>query len=261
MRCLRATDLTPQDFQAYLKSRAAEVDAGTVWITWKALAACWNWGAGTKRGGGGHLPKDHRPFKEFECPPEPIKELLWGDLPTDKELTALLSRAKREGLHEILVVLAETGCRPGELAKARVKHFDESQIILHKHKTSKRQTDSKPRRICLQGRSLSVVKQLVDSRVSADAHVFVRFNGSPWNISRLGHTFARLRGGVVREHLTLYSLRHWFISRAVRDGYPLLTIARAVGTSIKMIDKHYGHFAPSDIADMHASLARKLKTA
>jgi integrase len=42
-------------------------------------------------------------------------------------------------------------------------------------------------------------------------------------------------------HTTAYTLRHSTITDLVTSGLPILTIAQISGTSVEMIEKHYGH--------------------
>lgn len=39
----------------------------------------------------------------------------------------------------------------------------------------------------------------------------------------------------------LYTLRHSFITQALLDGVSTLEVSKIVGTSLPMIEKHYGH--------------------
>jgi hypothetical protein len=41
----------------------------------------------------------------------------------------------------------------------------------------------------------------------------------------------------------LYDLRHTYASFALRAGVPVFAVSRFMGTSIAMIDRHYGHLA------------------
>lgn len=51
-------------------------------------------------------------------------------------------------------------------------------------------------------------------------------------------------------NLDFYSLRHHFISSMVAGGVPMFTVARLAGhKSVKMIEQHYGHLAPSSVED------------
>src|SRR5262249_28686275 len=53
---------------------------------------------------------------------------------------------------------------------------------------------------------------------------------------------AQLRAGIdpVRG---LYDLRHTYATFALRAGVPVFAVSRFMGTSIAMIDRHYGHLA------------------
>lgn len=39
----------------------------------------------------------------------------------------------------------------------------------------------------------------------------------------------------------LYTLRHSFITQTLLDGVSTLEVAKIVGTSLPLIEKHYGH--------------------
>ena len=68
--------------------------------------------------------------------------------------------------------------------------------------------------------------------------------GKPWGPSdwdklvREAAARANLPAGVC-----LYTLRHSWITTAILEGLTPLEVARLVGTSLAMIDKHYGHLA------------------
>jgi site-specific recombinase XerD len=55
-----------------------------------------------------------------------------------------------------------------------------------------------------------------------------------------GRYWDRTRAGLPKE-TCLYTLRHSFITQALLDGMTTLEVAKMVGTSLAMIDKHYGH--------------------
>ena len=43
---------------------------------------------------------------------------------------------------------------------------------------------------------------------------------------------------------TLYSLRHTYATFALADGVPIHTLARQMGTSVGMIERHYSKLTP-----------------
>lgn len=250
---VRAVDLVPSDFQDYIDYRRKRVGPGTLWHDFKALSACWTWGAGCKGHPTSHLPADHRPFDQLKCPPKPKKELTGDMLMTRDEYQSLLKNGETYGLHDLFKVMYETGCRPGELAAALVRDFDAegAQLVLYKHKNRDRSASAKPRRIYLPPQALEIVDRLCRGRSPGDP-IFVGPLGAAWDANRIGKLFREIRP---REDLTPYSFRDAFISEMLRIGKPIFNVAAMVGTSPKMIQDHYGHFFQDDLASAAAELS------
>jgi integrase len=68
-----------------------------------------------------------------------------------------------------------------------------------------------------------------------------------------------------KQKRTLYSLRHTYAHLALlKDKMDVYTLAKQMGTSVKMIEQHYGHLQPSQKADVIAGkriVARNTTTA
>ena len=47
------------------------------------------------------------------------------------------------------------------------------------------------------------------------------------------------------KNVTAYGLRHSFGTRMAAAGVPLLDLAKIMGTSVQMIERHYGHYDPA----------------
>lgn len=61
----------------------------------------------------------------------------------------------------------------------------------------------------------------------------------------------------VKEKRTLYSLRHTYAHFALlKERMDVYTLAKQMGTSVKMIEMHYGHLNPSMKADVIAGVRR-----
>jgi integrase len=61
------------------------------------------------------------------------------------------------------------------------------------------------------------------------------------------------------EPLTFHELRHTYASFLVNAGVPLAYVAAQLGHSdTRMVEKHYGHLAPSALADAITKLAPEL---
>ena len=56
------------------------------------------------------------------------------------------------------------------------------------------------------------------------------------------------------DAVSAYTLRHSVITNLVRVRMPIMTVARLSGTSVAMIEKHYGHLVREDAEDALATL-------
>jgi integrase len=77
--------------------------------------------------------------------------------------------------------------------------------------------------------------------------IFVRDDGRPWGRSHQGDRIraASERAGI-SPPVNFHALRHTYCSHAVMNGAPLLVVAGALGhVNTNMVQKHYGHLAPS----------------
>ncbi len=63
--------------------------------------------------------------------------------------------------------------------------------------------------------------------------------GGQWSVGPQGLKFLDL----VVDPGGLYDLRHTYATFALRAGVPVFALSRFMGTSIAMIDLHYGHLA------------------
>ena len=61
---------------------------------------------------------------------------------------------------------------------------------------------------------------------------------------------AACRAARIEPEANFHCLRHTYASHAIMNGAPLLVVAKNLGHSdTRMVEKHYGHLAPSYIAD------------
>jgi site-specific recombinase XerD len=69
-----------------------------------------------------------------------------------------------------------------------------------------------------------------------------RNDGHPWAHSDWDELIrdAAEKAGLPKG-VCLYTLRHSFITQSLMDGMATLEVARITGTSLAMIEKHYGH--------------------
>jgi integrase len=195
------------------------------------------------------------------------------------------TRQMRELLRDYVLILANTGIRTGKEADdIKWKHLrwhqdkDERYLMISvKGKTGERElvarhgTEVFFQRI--QSRFEDLAKMSFDELLKAkiDQYVF-RLTGIPnkeessevgvdtsKRTENLSHTFNqflvehKLLEDKQGNHRTLYSLRHTYATmRLVKDKVPMHDIAKQMGTSIAMLEKHYSHLKPIMVAELLA---------
>lgn len=151
----------------------------------------------------------------------------------------LLDAAGGSALHDLMEAAALTGARAGELVNATRGQFDARlKSISFKGKTG-------ARTIPLSAPAVTLFKRLAKNKLPA-APLLTRDDGKPWahsdwdELVRAAAEKAKLPKGVC-----LYTLRHSFVTQAITGGMSTLDVARLCGTSVGMIEKHYGHLVAS----------------
>jgi integrase len=81
--------------------------------------------------------------------------------------------------------------------------------------------------------------------------------GREWKPS---HQDFFIKGASKRAHidppLNFHVLRHTWASLSVMGGMPLMVVAKNLGhADTRMVEKHYGHLAPSYVADQVRTFA------
>jgi integrase len=81
----------------------------------------------------------------------------------------------------------------------------------------------------------------------------------PWRKSEPARAVAEACKGAGLEPLTFHELRHTYASGLVNCGVPLAYVGAQLGHSgTRMVEKHYGHLAPSALAESIRTLAPKM---
>jgi integrase len=136
----------------------------------------------------------------------------------------------------------ETGARYGELCRMRCADFNPDAGTIHVLK-SKAGTE---RHIILTDDGADFFRQLVAGQ-PGDAFLF----GREWKPDlQKQRMIDACRNGRITPPINFDGLRHTWASHAVMAGMPLTIVARNLGhSSTKMVEKHYGHLAPSYVVD------------
>jgi integrase len=139
-----------------------------------------------------------------------------------------------------------TGARYGELASIRASDFNADSGTVHV-RTSK---SGKGRHIVLSDEGVAVFKSFVAGK-SSETRLLVRDDGTAWTKSLQARPMLEAcKDAKIEPEISFHVLRHTWASLAVMAGVPLLVVARNLGhADTRMVEKHYGHLAPSYIVD------------
>jgi integrase len=147
-----------------------------------------------------------------------------------------------------------TGARYGELTTLRASDFNPDSGTIHV-RTSK---SGKGRHIVLNDEGASLFRSLTAGKPGI-AVLLTKANGSPWRPAHQARPMAEAcKRAKIAPPVPFHVLRHTWASLAVMAGAPLMVVARNLGHSdTRMVEKHYGHLAPSYIADAIRAAAPK----
>jgi integrase len=147
-----------------------------------------------------------------------------------------------------------TGARYGELAALRAADFNPDSGTVHV-RTSK---SGKGRHIVLNDEGTALFKSLAAGK-PGDALLLVKADGSQWGKSHQARPMADACDRAnIKPEASIHILRHTWASLAVMAGAPLMVVARNLGhADTRMVERHYGHLAPSYIADAIRAAAPK----
>jgi integrase len=140
----------------------------------------------------------------------------------------------------------QTGARYGELAALRVHDFtpDAGTLAIRKSKAGK------ARHVVLTDEGAAFFHQVCTGRAGSEL-MFTQPSSAAWTKGRqkvpMAEACARAK---ISPPIGFHGLRHTWASLAVMAGVPLMIVARNLGhADTRMVEKHYGHLAPSFIVD------------
>src|SRR5262249_24088237 len=142
-----------------------------------------------------------------------------------------------------------TGARYGQLARLTVPDFnpDSGTLCI---RTRKGPGYERIYHAHLSDEALAFFQAVCAGRRRSD-RIFPRSDGRLWAKSQQAVFMreASKRAGIAPA-VSFHVTRHTFASHAVMNGAPLLVVAQALGhVDTRMVEKHYGHLAPSYEAD------------
>lgn len=167
----------------------------------------------------------------------------------DRRRELYLDRAQRQALIQhappdlalFLRGLSAVPLRPGALAALQVSNFEPRLQSLKIGKDKHGQD-----RTLKLGRTIGQFLRDACADKGPEQPMFTRANGRPWDKDAWKDPIkAAAAAAGLPEQTTAYTLRHSVITDLVHDGLDLLTVAQISGTSVAMIERHYGHLRSS----------------
>jgi integrase len=116
----------------------------------------------------------------------------------------------------------------------------------------------KGRHIVLNDEGAALFRSLTAGK-AGDATLLTKGDGSRWGPCHQAHPMAKACARAsIKPAASFHILRHTWASLAVMAGAPLMVVARNLGhADTRMVERHYGHLAPSYIADAIRAAAPK----
>jgi integrase len=186
----------------------------------------------------GEVPSDDawrrlRPFKDADS--ARVRYL------TEDECTRLVNSTD-PGFRPMVQAALLTGCRYSELASLVVADYSSDAGAIQVRITK----SGKPRHVILTADGQSYFDSLTAGREPEEL-MFRKANGNPWGRS---HQTRPLRSACehagIKPPANFHALRHTYASHAVMGGVPLQVVADNLGhADTRMVEKYYGHLAPS----------------
>ncbi len=159
---------------------------------------------------------------------------------------ALLAKAD-DGVRDLMECIIHTGCRPGDPAAMLRKDYDA------RHGTARLRTKNHDRVVPLAPAAKALFDRLAKGKLPG-AYLFAN-GGDQWRPEDWrGPVKAAAAAAELPDGVVLYTLRHSWITDAIVGGMDLLTVAKLAGTSLSMIEKHYGHLVHGAARDKLASI-------
>jgi integrase len=142
-----------------------------------------------------------------------------------------------------------SGARYGQVAALTVRDFNPDVGSID-FRSRKGRGKEKSYSCVLSDEGVRFFKQACAGRAGKGL-IFTKDNGGPWEKSHQARPMSEAcERAKIKPPIGFHGLRHSWASHAVMNGTPLLVVAKNLGHSdTRMVEKHYGHLAPSYIAD------------
>jgi integrase len=157
-----------------------------------------------------------------------------------------LINASDPGFRPLVRAALETGMRYSELARLEVSDFNPVAGTI----AVRRSKSGRARHVVVTLDGVEFFRQHCAGRGGGDL-MFARPDGEPWRRSNAEQPIVEAcKRASISPPIGFHGLRHTWASLAVMNGVPLMVVARNLGhRDTSMVEKHYGHLAPSYVTD------------
>jgi integrase len=140
----------------------------------------------------------------------------------------------------------QTGCRYGELCALKVQDFNAENGTIY-IRTSK---SGKARHVVLTDEGAAFFARLCAGRVGSEI-MLRKAGGEAWGTLNQAYPMAEAcKHAKIDPPINFHQLRHTWARHAVMNGVPLMVVAKNLGhKDTRVAEEHYGHLAPSYVAD------------
>jgi integrase len=150
------------------------------------------------------------------------------------------------GFRELVQGALQTGARYGELTRLDVADFntDSGTVAIRQSK------GGKARHVVLTDEGVAFFRQMCAGRAGNEP-MFRKASGAVWGRTNQKRPMIEACAAAsIKPPIGFHGLRHTWASLAVMAGVPLMVVGRNLGhADTRMVEKHYGHMAPSYISD------------
>ncbi len=173
------------------------------------------------------------------------------ELYLDRDERKKLIDAANDEVRPFVKALCLLPLRPGALAGLKVRDFDKRTRAL----TIGKDKNGKPRQLTMPQVVADFFEVHVKDKLPA-ASIFARAGAAAWNKDAWKYPIKdAVKAAGLPGAVAAYTLRHSVITDLIRARLPILTVAQLSGTSVAMIEKHYGHLVRDDAEEALASIA------
>ena len=178
---------------------------------------------------------DDKPWRSFR----PFKKVDAAKVEflSDDEMKRL-TNASSGAFKQLLLAAFYSGARYGELGRMRVRDFDAENGSIFIAQTKSGQE----RHVDLSEEGIRHFENAAIGKSGTDL-LFSRDDNKAWKKSQQTRPLHDACERANIRPLGFHAIRHTYASRLVKAGHPLLLVAEQLGhSSIRMVEKHYGHF-------------------